>query len=116
MDEKIKKIAKWITIGIEAAFIIVFVALCITVAKKNSTIKQYKEALKYQCEVTDSLNKTVNDLWGQECIRVDVICNVQQKGVVNFQQSTQVAKSVATYTRGEVLMAMDSLNRANNLK
>lgn len=114
MDEKIKKIAKWITIGIEAAFIIVFVALCITVAKKNSTIKQYKEALKYQCEISDSLNQTVKDLWTMPALSVEVQCQIQQKGLVNLQQTTQIARSIAETTRGEVLMAMDSLKRANN--
>lgn len=113
---KFDKAVKWIRIGIEAAFIAVFVILCVAVGAKNHKIKRYKDAMKYQSGIVDSLNRTVNDLWGQECIKVDVICNIQQKGVVNLNQSTQIAKSVATYTRGEVLMAMDSLKRANNQK
>lgn len=110
------KIVKWVRIGIEAAFLVVFVVLCIAVGAKNHKIKEYKAAMKYQSEIVDSLNRTVNDLWGQECVKVDVICNIQQKGVVNLNQSTQIAKSVATYTRGEVLMALDSLDRINNGK
>lgn len=113
---KLDKIVKWIAYGIEAAMVITIIALSIAVGAKNHKIKEYKAAMKYQSGIVDSLNRTVNDLWGQDCIKVDVICNVQMKGMVNIQQSTQVAKSVATYTRGEVLMAMDSLNRINNEK
>lgn len=115
LTEKAFKAVKYIAYTLEAAFLVVFVILCIAIAKKNATIKEYKEAMKYQSEIVDSLNQSVKDLWGMDCIKVDVICNIQQKGVVNVQQSTQVAKSVATYTRGEVLMALDSLKRANNV-
>lgn len=110
----IYKWAKAIAYSLSAAFVAVFIILCIAVGVKNHKIKEYKEALKFQCEVTDSLQRTVNDLWGQECVKVDVICNIQQKGLVNVQQTTQVAKSVATYTRGEMVMALDSVRRANN--
>ena len=113
---KFDKAVKWIRIGIEAAFIAVFVILCVAVGAKNHKIKQYREALKYQCEISDSLNQTVKDLWSMPAISVDVACNIQQKGLVNLQQTTQIARSVSEMTRGEVLMAMDSLQRVNNQK
>ena len=105
-----------IRIGIEAAFIAVFVILCVAVAKKNQTIRRQKEALEFQCGVTDSLQRTVNDLASMDCIRVETSCIINNKGLVNVSQTNQISKTIATYTRGEVLMAMDSLKRANNDK
>ena len=36
------KVVKWIRIGIELAFIVVFSILCVAVGVKNKTIKQLK--------------------------------------------------------------------------
>ena len=37
---------------------------------------------------------------------------VNQKGIVNTTQANLISKTVATYTRDEVLNAIDSLNKA----
>lgn len=106
-------IIKWIAYGIEAAFLIVFIVLCVAISAKNKTIRTQKQQLKAQIETIDSLKLKCDQLWGMDCVSISVICNLQQKGVVNLNQSTQISKSVAEYTRGELLTAIDSLNKVN---
>lgn len=113
---KFDKIVKWTAYSIEAAMVITIIALSIAVGAKNHKIKEYKAAMKYQSGIVDSLNRTVNDLWGQECIRVETSCIINNKGLVNVSQTNQISKTIATYTRGEVLMALDSLQSINNEK
>lgn len=113
---KFEKIIKWIAYGIEAAMVITIIALSIAVGHKNKVIKQYKDAMNYQSEIVDSLNRTVKDLWSMDCIRVETSCIINNKGLVNVSQTNQISKTIATYTRGECLMALDSLQRVNNEK
>lgn len=113
-DIKIYRIAKWVAYGLLTAFLAVFVALCIAVGAKNHKIKEYKQAMTYQTRIMDSLNSRCCDLEGMPVLSVEVQCNIQQKGLVNLQQTTQIARSIAEMTKGEVLAAMDSLQRMNN--
>ena len=106
-------IIKWIAYGIEAAFLIVFIVLCVAVSAKNKTIKAQKAELKAQIETIDSLKLKCDQLWGMDCVSISVICNMQQKGLINTAASTQISKSIAEYTRGELLTAIDSLNKVN---
>lgn len=99
-----------------AAFILSFIALAITAGVQHKKIKEYKAALEYQCEITQNLNKTVNDLWGQECIRIENTIQITQKGLVTVNQANNVSRSVSEITRGELLMAMDSLERVRKEK
>lgn len=116
LTEKAFKAVKWTAYTLEAAFLVVFIILCVAVGAKNKTIKACKQQVKAQTETIDSLNCVVGRLWGMDCITVNTICNIQQKGLVNTTASTQISKSVAEYTRGEILMALDSVTRANNGK
>lgn len=113
---KLDKIVKWVAYTIEAAMVITIIALSIAVGHKNKVIKQYKDAMNYQSEIVDSLNRTVKDLWSMDCIRVETSCIINNKGLVNVSQTNQISKTIATYTRGECLMALDSLQRVNNQK
>lgn len=116
LSEKAFKAVKYIAYTLEAAFLVVFVILCVALNSKNRTIREQKAELKAFTEQVDSLNGVVGKLWGMDCITVNVIANLQQKGVVNLNQSTQISKSVAEYTRGEILMALDSVTKANKVK
>ena len=116
LSEKAFKAVKWTAYTLEAAFLVVFIILCVAVNSKNRTISGQKAELKAQSEQIDSLNCVVGRLWGMDCITVNTICNIQQKGLVNTTASTQISKSVAEYTRGEILTALDSITRANNGK
>ena len=92
------------------------IILCIAIAKKNATIREQKAEIKAFTEQVDSLNGVVGRLWGMDCITVNTVCNIQQKGLVNTTASTQISKSVAEYTRGELVMALDSITKANKGK
>lgn len=97
-----------------AAFILSYIALAVATGVQRHRINEYKEALTMQCAITDSLNHTVNDLWGQECIRVENTIQITQKGLVTVNQANNISRSVSEITRGELLMAMDSLNYARS--
>lgn len=103
---------RWIRIAIEGLFIIVFVGLCIAVGVKNKTIRQAKSTIKFQTETIDSLQKRCDKLGAVDCITVETSCIINNKGLVNVAQTNQISKTVAHYTRDEVLAAMDSLNNA----
>lgn len=105
-----------IRIGIEAAFLLTFILLCVAIGVKNKKIMEYKAREKANTEVVDSLKAKCDQLWGMDCITINVIANLQQKGVVNLNQSTQISRSIAELTRGELLMALDSVTNANNTK
>lgn len=100
--------------AIGAAFLVVFIILCIAVAAKNKTIRTQKQQLKAQIETIDSLRFRCDQLWAEDAITINVQCNLQQKGVVNLNQTNQIARTVATITRGEVIAAIDSISKANN--
>ena len=116
LTEKAAKAVKWTAYCIEAAFLIVFILLCVAVSSKNKTIKAQKNTIKAQIETIDSLKAKCDQLWGMDCITVNTICNIQQKGLVNTTASTQISKTVAEYTRGELVTALDSISKANNGK
>ena len=116
LTEKTVKWVKGVAYGLEAAFLVVFIILCVAVGHKNAKIKEYWEALKFQCEVTESLQRAVNDMAGMECIRVETSCIINNKGLVNVAQTNQISRSVSSYTKGEVLAALDSLRAVNKGK
>lgn len=108
-----ENVIKWIRIGIEGAFLLVFAILAITVGVKNKTIKKLKANQMDQTELVLKANARADSLAKLNCISVTSNVIVNQKGLVNLQQATQISKSIATATRGEVLLALDSLNKLN---
>lgn len=110
---KIYKIANWIAYGIIAAFVVVFIILCISVGAKNKTIKAYKGQIKAQTEEYAGLQAYADSLAKLECVTVNNTVVINQRGLVNTTQANQISKTVATYTREEVLHALDSINKAN---
>lgn len=108
---KMNKWAKWIAYGIMTAFVIVFIALSIAVASKNKTIKSLKAKEYDQTEYVANLRSYADSLARLECVTVNNTVVINQKGIVNTTQANQISKTVATYTREEVLHALDSLNK-----
>ena len=102
---------RWIRIAIEGAFLAVFVILCIAVAAKNRAIKQQKAALKGDIETIADIQAYADSLAKLECVTVNNTVVINQKGLVNTTQANQISKTVATYTREEVLHALDSINK-----
>ena len=110
---KIYRIANWIAYGLLAAFIVVFIALCITVGAKNKTIKSYKQQLKSNTEAYADVQAYADSLAKLECVTVNNTIVINQKGLVNTTAANNISKTVATYTREELLHALDSLNKSN---
>lgn len=110
---KVYKWAKGIAYGLLGAFLGVFILLCVAVGVKNKTIKKLKANQMDQTELVMKANARADSLAKLNCISVTSNVIVNQKGLVNLQQATQISKSIATATRGEVLLALDSLQKIN---
>lgn len=112
LDEKYKwaKKAAYVIL-IAAALTIIGLAIAVGVQKKtikrlNNRIDFQREEVAYWMNERDSLAKL-------DCITVTAVVNITQKGLVNLQQTTQISKTVASYTREEALYAIDSLRKLN---
>lgn len=110
----IDKSAKIICYAVIATFIAAFISLAVATGVQRQKINEYRNKLETQCAVTDSLNRTVSQLWGQECIRVENTIQITQKGLVTVTQANNISRSVSEITRGELLVAMDSLKRVRS--
>ena len=106
---------KWIRIGIEGAFLLAFILLCVAVGVKNKHLKAYKQQLKGQIETVDSLQARCDRLGAEECLTVNTTFVINTKNVlsVNTTQANNVSRTYSAMTKNEVLAALDSLN---NLK
>ena len=111
---KVRKVAKGIAYGILIAFVAVFITLCIAVGAKNKKLKEYKKGAAYQTELIAKANAKADSLAKLECVSISNTIVINQKGLVNTTQANQISKTVATYTRQEILEALDSLRTANN--
>lgn len=108
---------KWIKSAIYAAigvFLGVFILLCVAVGAKNKTIKKLKSNYTDQTELVLRANARADSLAKLECVTVNNTVVINQKGLINTTQANQISKTVASYTRDEVLHALDSLNKVNN--
>lgn len=112
----ITKAAVWIARGVMITALIAFIMLAVAVGKQNKKIKEYRSIITEQAETITDQTNTINRLWGEECVTVNVTCNITQKGLINTTASNQISKSVATYTRGQMLMAIDSLHKSDTIK
>lgn len=101
LDKKIKIIAYCI----EAAIIIILIALAVAVGAKNRTIKAQKSEITNLQEQVDSLKKDVRTLGAMDAITVNATFNVNNKNIfsVNTTQANQVMKTYAELTRKEIL-------------
>ena len=116
MNTTISKAAVWIARGVMITGLVAFIMLAVAVAKQNKKIKEYRQIITEQAETITDQTSTISRLWGEECVTVNVTCNITQKGLVTINQANQISKSVATYTRGQMLMAIDSIHKADTLK
>lgn len=114
--QKINDIAKWVARVIWVAFVAVAVILCVAVGQKNKTIQKLKAECATQSEYAYMANARADSLARLECVTVNNTIVINQKGVVNTTQANQISRTVATYTREEILQAIDSLNKAKQHK
>jgi hypothetical protein len=106
---KIYRIAQWVAHVMWVALVIVTVILAIGVSQKNKTLKRMKAERYEQTEMLYKANMRADSLAKLDCITVNSTIVINQKGLVNLQQANQISRSVATYTRDEVLQAIDSM-------
>ena len=112
--DKIYKWAKGIAYGLLCAFVAVFIILAVAVSSKNKTIRTLKANQIDQTELVIRANARADSLAKLECVTVNTTIVMNNKGLVNVNQTNQISRTVAEYTRGEVLLAIDSMNKANN--
>ena len=112
------KVVKWIRIGIELAFIIVFAILCITVNVKNRTIKTLKQQVRTECLYADSLQARCERYGQMEGISVSTTFVINNKNIMSLTSNVinDVTRNYAVMTKQEVLNALDSLQKINNNK
>lgn len=108
------KWVKCVIYGFVGAFVGVFILLCIAINAKNKTIRTLKAKQYDQTEYVANLHSYADSLAKLECVTVNNTVVINQKGIVNTTQANQISKTVASYTREEVLHALDSLNKVNN--
>jgi uncharacterized membrane protein YcjF (UPF0283 family) len=113
-DFNVYKWAKWVAYGIIAAAVITIAALSIAVGVKNKTIKRLNNRIDWQAEEVAYWMGERDSLAKLDCITVTANIIINQKGLVNLNQATQISKTVATYTREEALLAIDSLRKLND--
>lgn len=111
-----EKVIKWIRIGIEGAFLLVFVILAITVGVKNRTIKTLKDQIRKEWVLTDSLQDRCNRLGQMEGISVQTTFVINNKNIMSLSSNavSNVTRNYAVMTKEEVLNALDSLNNLKN--
>lgn len=105
---------KWLRSAIYAfvgAFVGVFILLCITVSEKNKTIKRLKSNYTDQTEYVANLRSYADSMAKLECVTVNTTIVMNNKGLVNVNQTNAISRTVAEYTRGEVIAALDSINK-----
>lgn len=111
-------VVKWIRIGIEAAFIIVFAILCVTVSVKNKTIKNLKQQVRTECLYADSLQARCERYGQMDGISVSTTFVINNKNIMSLTSNavSNVTRNYAVMTKEEVLNALDSLQKINNEK
>lgn len=111
MEARIKKIADTVAGILFIAFVLVFIALCITVGVKNKNIKKYKTTIARQEQVIDSLEWQNGRMAAMDCVYIT--CNMEVKSTnvlgVNTVKGDNIVKDIVVLTRKEVLDALDSI-------
>lgn len=105
------KWVKGVIYGFVGAFVGVFILLCIAVNAKNKTIRTLKAKQYDQTEYAANLRSYADSLAKLECVTINTTIVMNNKGLVNVNQTNQISRTVAEYTRGEVIAALDSINK-----
>lgn len=112
LDEKYEW-AKKAAYAILIAAALTIIGLAIAVGVQKKTIKRLNNRIDYQREEVAYWMNERDSLAKLDCITVTAVVNITQKGLVNLQQTTQISKTVASYTREQALYAIDSLRKLN---
>lgn len=104
---------KLIIYGIIAVIIICLTGACIGLGIKSSKVNMYKDTIKVQTAQIDSLQRKCEELGNMDCITVHTTFEINNKNIlsVNTTQANNISRTYATYTKNEVLAALDSLDK-----
>lgn len=104
---------KLIIYGITTVIIIALTIACIGLGIKSSNVRTYKDTIKAQTAQIDSLKRKCDELGNMDCITVHTTFEINNKNIlsVNTTQANNISRTYATYTKNEVLAALDSLDK-----
>lgn len=114
LTEKAQQIIKWVSYGIQVLLIALVITFGAMTANRGKVIKQQEQKVEaLTCQV-DSLNRVNRALGAESCYTVNCTINLTSKNVlgVNTINSNNIARTVATVTRQELLNYTDSVHLA----
>lgn len=114
LTTKAQQIIKWVSYGIQILLIALVITFGAMTSNRGKTIKQDQIRIKALTEQCDSLRRVNTALGAESCYTVNCIINLTSKNVlgVNTINSNNIAKTVATVTRQELLDINDSIQKA----
>lgn len=113
MNIKIGYKTKLIIGALVSVIVIGLVLACIGLGIKSSKVGIYKDTIKAQTAKIDSLQRKCDELGNMDCITVNTTFEINNKNIlsVNTTQANNISRTYASYTKKEVLAALDSLNK-----
>lgn len=113
LTQKAQKVIKWIAYGIEILMIVLVISFGCALSNKSKALKQEQIKVKALTEQVDSLNRLNHALGSEVCYTVNCTIHLNSKNImgVNTINSNNIAKTVATVTREELLNLQDSINK-----
>lgn len=108
------KTLKWITVSVAIAIAITIITLSCVCSSQHKKIVNYKSQVKALTEQVDSLARANTALGSLNAININCSIKIESKNILGVStiNSNNIAKSVSTMTRQELLMALDSLQKA----
>lgn len=106
-----QRIVKIIAYAIQIALIVTIIALSCVISNRNVKYKSALSQVKALTSQVDSLTRINKALGAEVCYSVNCTINLTSKNImgVNTINSNNIAKTVATTTRQELLALRDSL-------
>ena len=106
-----QRIVKIIAYAIQIALIVTIITLSCVISNRNVKYKSAQSQVKALTAQVDSLTRINKALGAEVCYSVNCTINLTSKNImgVNTINSNNIAKTVATTTRQELLTLRDSL-------
>ena len=114
LTTKAQAIIKAVSYAIQVLLIVLVITFGCISGNRGKTIRTQNAQIKSLTEQVDSLNRVNHALGAESCYTVNCIINLTSKNVlgVNTINSNNIAKTVATVTRQELLDINDSIQKA----
>lgn len=118
LTDRARLILKAVRYGVEALLIVLVITFGALTANKSKTVRVQDAKIKALVEQADSLNRVNRSLGAESCYTVNCTINLTSKNVlgVNTINSNNIARTVATVTRQELLNYTDSVKNSKTEK